>query len=368
MTKTVYIAGLGLIGASLALGIRRGHPDYRILGYNRGQKSRDYALATGMVDAVTDDFAQFAPEADVIILAVPIKQTLAFIEDLAELPLKDQVLITDAGSTKGAIVAAADQAFLGKDIRFVGGHPMAGSHKSGALAADVNLFENAYYILTPSETSQPGTVKDLEDLLVGLHVRFTQMTAQEHDWVTSQISHFPHVLASSLMLQAGSYGQDHVMTQHLAAGGFRDMTRIAEAEPGMWTSILLTNQEAVLGRIEDFKGRLDQVADWIRSGDEEAVWQFFDQGRQTRKSMEIHKRGGVDSFYDLYVNIPDEEGQILKVMELLRGMSLMNIRINEENREELYGVLQITFKNQADQYRSKAILEEKTNYQVFIDS
>lgn len=158
------------------------------------------------------------------------------------------------------------------------------------------------------------------------------------------------------------------MTQHLAAGGFRDMTRIAEAEPSMWTSILLTNQEAVLGRIEDFKGRLDQVANWIRSGDEEAVWQFFDQGRQTRKSMEIHKRGGVDSFYDLYVNIPDEEGQILKVMELLRGMSLMNIRINEENREDLYGVLQITFKNQADQHRSKAILEEKTNYQVFMDS
>ncbi|MET3557084.1 prephenate dehydrogenase [Streptococcus rupicaprae] len=367
MSKTIYIAGLGLIGASMALGIRRGHPDYRLLGYNRGEQSRKVALERHMVDEVTDDFARFAPLADVIILAVPIKQTMALIKELAQLKLKPNVLITDAGSTKQAIVATAEAHLDPQKVRFVGSHPMAGSHKSGAQAADVNLFENAYYILTPSRLTAPGTIEEMEDLLKGLHVRLTQMEPKEHDKVTGQVSHFPHLLASSLMLQAGDYRESHAMTQHLAAGGFRDMTRIAESEPGMWTSILLTNQAAMLERIEDFKQRLDQVATLLKASDEEAIWTFFDQGRSTRKEMEIHKRGGVDSFYDLYVNIPDEEDEILKIMELLRGTSLMNLRINEENREDIHGILQITFKTQADQLRSKEIIEAATDYAVFID-
>ncbi|MGT2666211.1 prephenate dehydrogenase [Streptococcus rifensis] len=367
MTKTIYIAGLGLIGGSIALGIKRDHPDYTVLGYNRGADSRRVALERGMVDAVTDDFASFAPRADVIILAVPIQQTLEFLEQLAGLPLKPNVLVTDAGSTKLAIVQKAEQVLAGKAIRFIGSHPMAGSHKSGAQAADVNLFENAYYILTPSALTTEDTILEIKDLLSGLHVRFIEMDTEEHDQVTGQVSHFPHVLATSLMLQAGDHRETHAMTQHLAAGGFRDMTRIAESEPGMWTSILMTNKEAVLERIDDFKSRLDQVTDMIQQDDQEALWQFFHQGGQIRKEMEIHKRGGVDSFYDLSVNIPDEEDEILKIMELLRGTSLMNLRINEENREDIHGILQITFKTQADQIRSKEIIEAATDYQVFID-
>ncbi|MDQ0223279.1 prephenate dehydrogenase [Streptococcus moroccensis] len=367
MTKTIYIAGLGLIGGSIALGIKRDHPDYKILGYNRGEVSRQIALERGMVDEATDDFAAFAPLADVIILAVPIEQTLDFLDILAGLVLKPNVLITDAGSTKLTIVEKADRVLDPKKVRFIGSHPMAGSHKSGAQAADVNLFENAYYILTPSALTVESAISELQDVLSGLHVRFTLMDAGEHDQVTSQVSHFPHVLASSLMLQAGDYRERYSMTQHLAAGGFRDMTRIAESEPGMWTSILATNQDAILERIEDFKNRLDAVAQMIVHRDQVALWNFFHQGSQIRKEMEIHRRGGVDSFYDLYVNIPDEEDEVLKIMELLRGTSLMNLRINEENREDIHGILQITFKTQADQIRSKEIIEKATDYQVFID-
>ena len=130
MTKTVYIAGLGLIGASMALGIKRDHPDYEILGYNRSQASRDIALKEGMIDRATDDFASFAPLADIIILSLPIKQTIAFIRELANLDLKEGVIISDAGSTKSSIVDAAEQYLAGKPVRFVGAHPMAGSHKT----------------------------------------------------------------------------------------------------------------------------------------------------------------------------------------------------------------------------------------------
>lgn len=318
MSKTIYIVGLGLIGASMALGIKRDHPDYEILGYNRSQASRDIALERGMIDRVTDDFASFAPLADIIILTLPIKQTIAFIQELASLGLKEGVLISDAGSTKSAIVDTAEENFAGKSVRFVGGHPMAGSHKTGAASADVNLFENAYYIFTPSSLTTSDTLEEMKNLLSGLHARFIEIDAAEHDKVTSQVSHFPHILASGLMEQTALYAQEHELAGRFAAGGFRDMTRIAESEPGMWTSILLSNRETIIERIEDFKGRLDEIGQAIRDEDEGQIWNFFNQAREQRQAMEIHKRGGVDSSYDLFVDIPDEEDVILRILELLR--------------------------------------------------
>ena len=366
MAKTIYIAGLGLIGASMALGIKRDHPDYKILGYNRSQASRDIALKRGMIDRATDDFASFAPLADVIILSLPIKQTIAFLQELATLELKEGVIISDAGSTKSAIVSTAEKCFADKPVRFVGAHPMAGSHKTGAASADVNLFENAYYIFTPSSLTTPDTLEEMKDLLSGLHARFIEIDATEHDRVTSQISHFPHILASGLMEQTASYAEEHEMARRFAAGGFRDMTRIAESEPGIWTSILLSNRETIIERIEDFKRRLDEVGQAISKGDENQIWNFFNQAREQRQAMEIHKRGGVDSSFDLYVDVPDEENVILRILELLRGTSLVNIHINEENREDVHGILQISFKNAQDLKRAEQVITENTDYTVVI--
>ena len=366
MAKTIYIAGLGLIGASMALGIKRDHPDYEILGYNRSQASRDIALERGMIDRATDDFASFAPLADVIILTLPIKQTIAFIKELANLDLKEGVIISDAGSTKSAIVATAEKCFADKSVRFVGAHPMAGSHKTGAASADVNLFENAYYIFTSSSLTTSDTLEEMRDLLSGLHARFIEIDAEEHDRVTSQISHFPHILASGLMEQTASYAEEHEMARRFAAGGFRDMTRIAESEPSMWTSILLSNRDTIIERIEDFKGRLDEIEQAISKGDETQIWNFFNQAREQRQAMEIHKRGGVDSSFDLYVDVPDEENVILRILELLRGTSLVNIHINEENREDVHGILQISFKNAQDLKRAEQVITENTNYTVVI--
>ncbi|CQR25064.1 prephenate dehydrogenase [Streptococcus varani] len=364
--KTIYIVGLGLIGSSLALGIRRDHPDYRILGYNRGEKSRRIALEQGFVDEATDDFAAFADRADIIILAVPIEQTIAFLEELATLPLKEKVLVTDAGSTKEAICQAAEKYLGPAGINFIGGHPMAGSHKTGAISADINLFENAYYIFTKTSRTQKDAIARLTDLFSGLHARFIEMDAQEHDRVTSQVSHFPHILASSLMNQAGEYALDHPFTNNFAAGGFRDMTRIVESEPGMWTSILMTNPEPVLERIAEFQSRLSHISNLLASRDTDAIWDFFDKGRRTRKEMEIHKRAGVDSFFDIFITIPDQEDVILQILELLRGISVVNIRINEENREDIDGILQITFKNKEDLDRAASVIRTKTSYPITI--
>ncbi len=367
MTKTIYIAGLGLIGSSIALGIKRDHPDYTILGYNRGEQSRRIALEKGIVDAATDNFASWAAKADVIILAVPIKQTIVFIKELSQLNLKENVLVTDTGSTKLQIVKAAEKHFSEKKINFLGCHPMAGSHKSGAIAADVNLFENAYYIFTPSTVTKADAIPRMTDLLSGLHARFIEIAPDEHDRVTSQVSHFPHILASSLMNQAGHYATEHPFTNNFAAGGFRDMTRIAESEPDMWASIIMTNREAILERISEYQNRLTQIAQMIEEKDDEAIWHFFEEGRVTRQQMEIHKRAGVDSFYDIFINVPDEEDVILMILELLRGTSVVNIRINEENREDINGILQITFKTKEDQLRAKEVIEANSIYTVVIE-
>lgn len=364
--KVVYIVGLGLIGASLAMGIRKAHPEVTLLGYNRSQASRDIALKNGIVDEVTADLEEFASKANVIIVSLPVKQTIETFQQLSKMPLKQGAIVTDVGSTKGAIVEAGQETFNHLPVRFVGGHPMAGSHKTGAASADSTLFENAYYIFTPTAETDSSAILEIKDLLSGLGARFIVVDPIEHDRVTSQISHFPHVLAATLMGQAAAYTEEHSLTGRFAAGGFRDMTRIAESEPSMWTSILLSNPSAVLDRIADFQNRLDQVADMIRQGQEDDIWSFFDQSREQRQHMQIHKRGGVESTFDIFVDVPDEEDVILRILELLRGTSLVNIHINEENREDVYGILQISFKTAADQSRAEALITEQTDYSVVI--
>ena len=210
-------------------------------------------------------------------------------------------------------------------------------------------------------------MEELKELLSGLGSRFIEIDAAEHDRVTSQISHFPHILASTLVEQAVAYGEEHEMTRRFAAGGFRDMTRIAESEPGMWTSILLTNKEAVTNRIDDFKDRLDEVKKLVLQGDWDAIWNYFNHAKETRKEMQIYKRGGVESAFDLFIDVPDEEDVILKILELLRGTSLVNIHVNEENREDINGILQISFKNTKDLKHAKTVISENTDYNIHIN-
>lgn len=360
----VFIAGLGLIGGSIALGIKKAHPEYEIVGYDFLDSYRKKALGLNLVDKVSDDFKYFAGLADIIILAMPIQQIKDSLLILSEMTLKEDVLITDVGSTKMEIVKLADKLFKDTGISFIGGHPMAGSHKSGPLAADVSLFENAYYILAPSSVTKEHHITLFKELLSGLQVRFIEIDALEHDLVTSQVSHFPHVLAASLMEQAGFYALHHPQTQNFAAGGFRDMTRIAESEPSMWTSILLSNKKAILDRITDFQNRLSTVYRFIEDENQQAIFEYFEKASDTRKKMTIHRRGGVDSSYDLFVDVPDKEDVILEILELLRGISLVNIHINEENREDIYGVLQLSFKTQKDQYYAYEVLKQQTAYTI----
>ncbi len=213
------------------------------------------ATKLGIIDATADSFLAGLEESSTIILATPVQQTVKMLSDIADSGIERELTITDVGSTKQKVVHFAEKA-LPEHYQFIGGHPMAGSHKSGVIAAKDFLFENAFYILTPAKETNRQAVDRLMDLLKGTNAHFIEMTPEEHDAVTSVISHFPHIVAASLVHQAHHFEEQFPLVKRFAAGGFRDITRIASSNPAMWRDILLHNKHKILDRFHEWKKRL----------------------------------------------------------------------------------------------------------------
>lgn len=356
MTQRILIAGLGLIGASLALCIKKEHPESYLMGWDHCPSTNEIARQTNLVAKVPTSFDAGAVEADIILLALPVEITKSYLARLGQLPLKPNVLVTDTGSTKSEI----SQFALQFSFDFIGGHPMAGSHKSGIQAAHGDLFENAYYIFTPHDATR---INELEKLFQGTRAKYVTLTPAEHDQITGMLSHLPHIIASGLVNQADAFNQAHPRAQQLAAGGFRDITRIASSDPRMWTDILLSNQQALLTMIADWQKQMDTVSHWLQTKDEQAIYAFFESAKETRDQLPIHQNGAIPAFYDLYVDVPDYSGVIAEVTGLLgeHQLSLINLKILE-SREEINGVLQISFKSQNDLLLAEQLINKKTTY------
>lgn len=355
--KNVLIVGLGLIGGSLALAIKKGQPNVTIWGWDHDSKTCEIAKEKQIVDVVPQDFAEGAKHADVILLAVPVKTALTYLHTLADLPLREQVIVTDASSTKSEITAVAKTL----PFTFVGGHPMAGSHKSGVLAADGDLFEEAYYIFTSDDHQ---AVAQLQELLRGTRAKYVGLSPAEHDEITGMLSHLPHIIAAALVNQADDFNETHPRARQLAAGGFRDITRIASSDPQMWTDILLSNRQILLDLIAGWQQHMDKVKEWLNSADQSAIYRFFDDAKDTRDRLPVHQNGAIPAFYDLFVDVPDKPGVVAEVMTILgtADISIVNVKI-QETREDIIGVLQITFKNQRDLEAAKQCIETQTDFQ-----
>lgn len=360
MKKNVVIIGLGLIGSSLALAIKKAHPLVKITGIDIDQESMIFAEKRGMIDDSSELSQDVLATADVIILCSPVKNMVTQLKEISQINLKKNTIITDVGSTKKAIV---DEAISLGLTNFIGGHPMAGSHKSGVSAGDVDLFENAYYILTPSSEKQTDSVKMLQNLLSGTRAKFVVLSSEEHDQITGMLSHVPHIIAAGLVNQSSEFNMEHPRSKQLAAGGFRDLTRIASSDPKMWTDILLSNQQPILSLMKTWQTEMERVIEWIATGNQEAIFQFFYAAKETRAQMPIHKEGAIPAFHDLFVDVPDVPGVIAEVTGILgeNRLSLINLKILE-TREDVYGILQLTFKNQLDLEKAREILEKRTNY------
>ncbi|SHN19518.1 prephenate dehydrogenase [Gracilibacillus kekensis] len=365
MKQTVLIAGLGLIGGSLALSIRETE-DIRLIGFDSNYSSLEYAKMNKIVDDVYSDFGEAVVQADICILAAPVSVTVELIHQLNHLSFTNPLIITDVGSVKGPIMEAANQ-IKSENIAFIGGHPMAGSHKKGIQAAKKNLFENAIYVLSPTTSSSEEDLEKLQALLTPTKSKFLILEPDEHDEMTSVISHFPHLIASSLVHQARKWQTTHPYIPKLAAGGFRDITRIASSNPLMWRDIFFQNRSKISRLLADWIEEMMHLKTLIDAGEKSQIQEYLEQAREYRDGLDSRKQGAIPSYYDIYVDIFDQQGAILKVIELLakHDISIKNIEILEI-REGITGVLRLSFQNKNDQELSQAVLT-KSRYDTVIE-
>ncbi|MGL9766532.1 MULTISPECIES: prephenate dehydrogenase [Enterococcus] len=359
MKKKVFVLGLGLIGASLCRAIKGSN--VTLYGWDHSAETRKIAEEVQLVDHLVSGIEE-ASQMDVILLAVPVQVSLDYLQQLATLPLKETVLVSDTGSTKAAIMTAAKEL----PFTFIGGHPMAGSHKSGVKAGNPNLFEEAYYILTNDHESD--RVAELMELLEPTRAKFVLMEAKNHDEIVGVLSHLPHIVAAGLVQTSEELNQKHPRASQLAAGGFRDITRIASSDPKMWTDILLTNQEIMLSLLAEWQSSMETLKTQLAKNDEDAIYRFFAQAKQTRDQLPKKRQGTIPAFYDLYVDIPDISGAVAKVTTALSqaDISIINLKI-QETREDIFGVLELSFKNQTDLEKGQALIQAE-NFHCWIRS
>lgn len=366
MNGKVFIIGVGLIGGSLALAISKAHEDVYIVGYDVNETNLQLAKLMGIINEPVRTIQDGVKDADLILLAVPVDETKKIVGQLATMDLKSSVIVTDAGSTKDNVVKAA-KPLTDKGITFIGGHPMAGSHKSGAGAAKAHLFENAFYLLTPSDTNREEEVAKLQEWLKGTKANFLIVSPQTHDWLTGVVSHFPHIIAAGLVNQAQNYSQENELISRLAAGGFRDITRIASSSPEMWRDILLHNRDVLLELMDDWLKAMNQVKELVANKNSDAIYRYFADAKAYRDDMPAYAKGAIAPYYDLYVDVPDTPGVISEVTGLLAeaGISITNIRI-VETREDIYGILVISFQTEEDRISGAVCLEKRTTYETIL--
>ncbi|WP_338776785.1 prephenate dehydrogenase [Metabacillus sp. FJAT-52054] len=365
MRNNLFFIGLGLIGGSLAMAVKKEHPSCRIAGYDIEPEQAQLGVTLGVIDEAVLSIEDGAKHADCIILSAPVQQTLLIMDQLSKMTLKKGVIITDVGSTKETIALHANKIFT-EDMIFIGGHPMAGSHKSGVSAAKAHLFENAFYVLCDSSEEHAPYIEELKTLFAGTKANFVIMNPKEHDLITGVISHFPHIIAAGLVHQAVQHEEENPLTRRLAAGGFRDITRIASSSPAMWRDILLQNKEHMLQLFDNWLQEMERVRDFLKWEDSSAIYQYFNEAKEFRDGLPVKQQGAIPSFYDLYIDVPDYPGVISEITGYLakEKISITNIRIIE-TREDINGVLRISFQREADRERAKNCIAKYTSYGTF---
>lgn len=273
MTSTVRkranVLGIGLIGGSVALALReRG---WHVTGDDVARAQLDRALAEGIIDATGLD-----PDASITFLAAPV---LA-VPDLAKRALAETAgVVTDVGSTKASVAGAID------DPRFVGGHPMAGSELEGLDGADASLFESAVWVLTPTGATADTTFAEVAAVVAEMGAEVVALPPERHDQVVAVISHVPHLTAATLMGLATERAEEHAALLRLAAGGFRDMTRIASGHPGIWLDICVDNRAAILGALDGLIAGLESTRRVVAHEDRDALFEMLQRARDARTNL-----------------------------------------------------------------------------------
>jgi len=289
--NTVAIVGVGLIGGSFALAMRRAHPEVRVIGVDRDAGNLDQAVRRGVIDEVAD--AGAIGDVDLILLAVPVRQMRALLAAIAP-GLAADTVITDAGSTKQSVIADAHAVLGGRVGQFVPGHPIAGREHSGVAAAASELFEGKNVVLTPPADCSPAAVERVRNAWGTCGANVLEMPAETHDAVFAAVSHLPHMLAFALVDEFAARPNAKSLFS-FAASGFRDFTRIASSSPDMWRDIALDNRGALVQEFDRYLAHAKSLRDAIAAGDAAGIETLMSQAREARNRW---LAGQLDYFND----------------------------------------------------------------------
>jgi len=352
---TCGFIGLGLIGGSIARALKEHDHHIKIVAYDINPDTLRLAKQDAVADVVTDSIDESFTSCDYLFLCAPVQKNDRNLDAVKKV-MGTGCLLTDVGSVKTTIHEAIREA--GLEHCFIGGHPMAGSERTGFLNSKAALLENAYYILTPTPSVPRNRLEEFRELVARLGAIPLILDYRKHDYITAAISHLPHVIAASLVnLVRDSDSEDGIMKM-VAAGGFKDITRIASSSPGMWQQICLTNTENISGLLQNYIESLNSIKAELDRENEAALYELFDSARVYRDSFIDASSGPIKRSYSFNVDIADRTGALAHIATLLanHNISIKNIGITH-NRESEDGVLRIELYDESAMNTAVAILQ-----------
>lgn len=338
MIHKIGIIGLGVIGGSLGMALRSNCPGIIVAGRDLDEEIVARAIELGAVDRPLDDL--FLEECDLVMLASPLKAMPAIVEQIKD-HIKPGAIISDAGSVKGWVMEMLEENFP-EGVYIIGGHPMAGSEKSGLSAADKFLLQNAAYILTPQPGTPEESVQEMSELLKAIGTRVVIMNATEHDQAVARVSHLPHLMSAALV--------NNLLTKpefmNLAGGGLRDSTRTAASDPDLWEAILLLNADAIVQELTAMQQMLSIYKQSLQRKDGGVLRTYLQSASKTRKNLP-NLRPCLEDACDLIAIIPDQPGVIGTLGTLLgqAGINIQNLMLLNV-RDEDEGSIKITVKRE----------------------
>ena len=375
---TFAFIGLGLIGGTIARAIRIKYPDAEILAWDPDLLSVKIAVQDKVVSRALSCINEEIGEADVVFLCAPVGSNADNLEKVAPF-LRPDAILTDVGSVKTDTHRKIRQMHLSK--QFIGGHPMAGSERIGYRNSNAQLLENAYYALTPEADFPEEKTQWFRDFISSIGALPIVLSCEEHDYATAAISHLPHIVSAALVNLVKESDNEEGLMKTMAAGGFKDITRISSSSPVMWEQICLANPENILSlldryiaALQNFRGKLAAAKDDepAENGDgliidggriqsihknSEALRSYFRSAQEYRDSFSEAASGPIKRTYALHVDIADQPGMIAEVSLILanRRISIRNIGITH-NREFQEGVLRVELQNEKEEHSARMLL------------
>ncbi len=353
--ERICIIGLGLMGGSFALALKNRGFKGEITGYDISTSCLEGALQAQAIDTAADSLEEAVTDAGIVVLAVPISRYENILRGINAF-LCPNCIVTDLGSVKVQALQVANK-LLPKYVHFIGGHPMTGSEREGFKAADPFLYENAYYFLTPEKDTPDGAVETMEHIVKGLGAYTVYLSPDEHDLIVSRISHLPHIIAMTLI----NFVDKNKGVSYLpfVGGGFRDTTRIASGNPGMWRDILFANKKEIIRSMESFQLLLDEFKYYLEHNEDDGIIQSLENAKSIRDSIPHYGRDYMSPLFEVTVSIEDKPGTIAALTQLISSNNI-NIKQIEilHSRQNEGGALRLAFESEKDRGLVLEILKQ----------